>query len=275
MAEYTDRNWLDEIPNSLRLPWELAGGTLLTMMRLANILEQHAQREDPDANTADAEEFATNAVHLRDVVDELDKALELVRDEFAAVANGAVELLGCYHWSAHEAVFSFGDRWAEVWLAIAPTICSGFNDLPVSEMAKIEIAESDIAEHFEYASKAFAKRPCRIESQQRLDCELAQEVCRAYDRRLVTKRSYPIDEEKGELPPWDEATLARNKWIYETACNGVAYTKMILQMKTHEDWEAIFTTPGLTRAGNAYARFKGLPEIPGRKPGRPRKTKRG
>ena len=106
-------------------------------------------------------------------------------------------------------------------------------------------------------------------------------MCRAYDRRLIAGRvcAYPEDREEeeeenktdSETAQWDSVTEARNKWLYEQCTEVMPYATIILRLKEKSDWEPIESISGVKRAANAYAERKGLPPIPRRQRGRPRK----
>lgn len=74
----------------------------------------------------------------------------------------------------------------------------------------------------------------------------------------------------GGTPVWDDATEARNKWVYEECKKGTVYKVIIRGTKAHSDWNPITSVPGIKAAAKAYARRHCLPNPAPRKSGRPR-----
>ena len=88
-------------------------------------------------------------------------------------------------------------------------------------------------------------------------------------REIAPVESIPPKADKE--PKWDKATEARNKWLYDQCCKVVAYTTIEKQLrKKPPSWDRLGVN-GIKRAANAYAKRHGLPPIPTRQNGRPKK----
>ena len=72
-------------------------------------------------------------------------------------------------------------------------------------------------------------------------------------------------------PKWDEATEARNKWVYEECIKLTPYKTIIAQLAKRTEWEPLTTISSVKRAANAYAKRHNLPPPPARHSGRPSK----
>lgn len=72
----------------------------------------------------------------------------------------------------------------------------------------------------------------------------------------------------GQETGWDDATEARNKWIYDECCNGTTYKSIIYALKKSPEWYPIKTASGIKRSAREYAKRKGLQPPPERQPGR-------
>jgi hypothetical protein len=83
------------------------------------------------------------------------------------------------------------------------------------------------------------------------------------------------------LPPpparatgWDQATEARNRWLYEECMRVTPYKRIIKDLEKRsasENWELIKTINGIKSAAARYAERTRLPLPPERHPGRPTK----
>ena len=86
-------------------------------------------------------------------------------------------------------------------------------------------------------------------------------------KRLVRFRDSVL---KGK-PRWDEATEARNKFVYEQCRELTLYKTIISQVCKRPEWEPLNRIPSVSRAAKAYAKRHALPPPPARKSGRPSK----
>lgn len=63
----------------------------------------------------------------------------------------------------------------------------------------------------------------------------------------------------------DAATEARDKWIYNQCCKGVAYETIAIRLKKKSSkWQRIESKQGIQSAAQRYAKRHGLEEIPRR-----------
>jgi hypothetical protein len=143
--------------------------------------------------------------------------------------------------------------------------------------SSLDITERHIVEHIAVAQAAWLEEPIiSFEHAEELRIRLEQELCRAYDRRLVAGRvcAYPEDREEeddssAEEARWDNPTEARNKWLYEQCLEIVPYASIIRELGKNPEWAPIWSPSGIKRAANAYASRKKLRPIPRRQSGRP------
>jgi hypothetical protein len=94
------------------------------------------------------------------------------------------------------------------------------------------------------------------------------------DRPDVQKTQIEIDQEhraatrhlRKQRPILrDESTEARDAWIYDQCCKGVAYTTIISTLrKDHKDWAQIKSKQGITDAAKRYAQRHTKPLPPRR-----------
>jgi hypothetical protein len=64
----------------------------------------------------------------------------------------------------------------------------------------------------------------------------------------------------------DKAIEARDKWIYEQCCKGVAYDAIALRLKKKSvNWPRIESKQGIQSAAQRYAKRHNLSDIPRRK----------
>lgn len=74
------------------------------------------------------------------------------------------------------------------------------------------------------------------------------------------------------IPEWDRATEARNKWNYGECCKGTVYSTIISRLKRKpKSWLRITTISGIKKRAIAYAERYDLPMPPKRISGRPKK----
>jgi hypothetical protein len=66
----------------------------------------------------------------------------------------------------------------------------------------------------------------------------------------------------------DAMTEARDKFIYDEWCKGTTAKAIQAQVNGNDAWEAIHSRQGIKQAAERYARRRGLPAPPQRKPGR-------
>ena len=77
-----------------------------------------------------------------------------------------------------------------------------------------------------------------------------------------------FQKKQAQSPRWDEATEARNKWIYDQCMKIVPYKKIISALKS-KSWGRIRSVGGIKSAARVYAKRHHLPEPPPRRSGRP------
>ena len=271
-------HWLDRIPLSLREPYELAVEVLHGWGQVDGMFDLVSESVGNYAKDPVAEWIADRLLDLKSETVDLIPALDLVADEFRATGTPVEKLGGYYASSAHDLVATFTTyKWPILWAAIRreATDKPELKAIP-DDLRWAPLTAADLLDHFE-AVRAACLEPPQLsgDKSEKLDAWLEQEVCRAYDRRFDTQRSYPKDMEDSELDEvqWDEETEARNKWLYEQCWRIVPYSKIIRDLDTlckEKGWDPIRSIPGIKRAANAYAKRKGKPRIPRRRSGRPR-----
>jgi hypothetical protein len=165
------------------------------------------------------EEFVAIVIESRKALVEVVPAIMRVADEFAAVVSGLVRCEGFAATSLHALAAAIAYSW--VYTAIQQ-IGAKKHGLAFShrltEEQENQLTEEDVRLYADPTLGGIGWRfpPPAGEQLQEMLMELDQEVCRAYDRRLVTKRSYPGDEKVRELSA-EENDIARHRVLLRPA----------------------------------------------------------
>jgi hypothetical protein len=72
--------------------------------------------------------------------------------------------------------------------------------------------------------------------------------------------------------PWDDHTLARNKFVYEEVMSGTVYETIIIRCNKHSDWDRIDSIQGVKDIAKRYAKRFNLEMPPKRQGGRRKKV---
>lgn len=136
-----------------------------------------------------ATKFGWEVVHRKSEWKVAKQALSVVGDEFSAVANEVVSEQGFFAPSWHQFLLDLG-RW--YWWIDDWVLKDKYPDLGYLERHNIRatLSEDDFCEWA--ARKNFAIQVYVVGDS--YHSHLTQELCRAVDRRLITGRNYPGDE---------------------------------------------------------------------------------
>ena len=162
-----------------------------------------------------ASNYAGNIVAIREILGRFESNFSISGDEFNAAAQGPAEWHTFCGPSAHWLVFMLAcdfSHHAEHLTAKAMHVdfCRRRPREALDLMKRI--TEADLAEQFPRIIGELADSPMPTEyDYKRLLSLLYQELCRAHDRRFVTKRSCSGDE----LPLPDEAIAQREKALQD------------------------------------------------------------
>ena len=95
--------------------------------------------------------------------------------------------------------------------------------------------------------------------------------------RLPAAPSFPrklrqfIEDLGGKAPPpAATANDARDEWLYKQCRKLTAYSSIIRALAKKTKWAQIDSIQGVRKAAARYAKFRNLPTIPSRQPGRRR-----
>jgi len=217
--------WWRRLPRSLFQPWR----------DLKSILFWYSPMAFGSAEPSAWDQHIAESLAKRywDLLD-LDQKLQRVLDEFVAAADGVIRWEGAppylrYHSCAHAYALT---RLAVCIKGVLRRLPDGDEQLEQDKDAGV--TEQRIRENFAVVVKALRQPDIPWFSQEEdylVRCQLEREVCKAADRRLVTKRSFPGDEVPITLTEEDI------KVLFESATRfGPAYERNRLWRKwRHEE----------------------------------------
>jgi len=279
--------WWDRLPRTLGEAHTCAVDAVFQAGLCTDLLEDYREKLDNEARDSLANYFASTMFQIFDANVRLSRYLHSLGHEFTAVAIGIERFEGAIapnvHALVHYVTFEmFGQALNAVIHTEVPRDQQSWGEITAEDPAweesppLREIKKHEIAKHIDVVEAAWAGQSIiSWDHVGELWIRLEQEVCRAYDRRLITGRvcAYPEDREEEndagtEAAKWDGATEARNKWLYGQCRDLVPYASIVFGLKEKAEWDPIESFSGIKRAANAYAARKGLPAIPRRQRGR-------